>query len=140
MADQTPAPVTTDATLAEETQDYQAYKASRLPLQTVPGAEPAAEPAPVEEAKPAEVKPPAEEPKADAETDEDAEEAKPRDPDTRTPTEKRIAKAVRAQREAERREVAAREEAARLKGRLEAIEAAQPKPQAQEPPTKRWGK
>lgn len=114
-----PAPETPEA-LAED--NYQAYKASRVAPPT-----PAPEPVVVPETPTAPVAAPPQEPPADPEHEEPKEEPKPGTPDTRTPTEKRIAKAVRAQREAERREVAAREEAARLKGRLEALEATAPK-------------
>lgn len=119
----TPPDSTPVETPAEDT-SFAAYKASRIP---------APEPAPpVVPVEPAPVEAPPPEPKEEPEPDETLEkEPAPGHPDTRTPTQKRIGQAVRRQRDAERREVAAREEAARLKGRLEALEAAVPKPPIQ---------
>jgi hypothetical protein len=65
---------------------------------------------------------PAGEPKTEEDVEATAQEPPSPAGDTRTPTQKRIDRAVRGQREAERFAAAAREEAARLKGRLEVLE------------------
>lgn len=99
--------------------------APAAPETPAPPAQPAPE-TPAAEAVPATPATPAV-PAGEAEVNEEGEHvATPSRP--LTPTEKRINQLTRQRRQAERDALAAKEEAARLKGRLEALEAAQTRP------------